>query len=705
MNLASRAFFPALTLGILLASSGFAAQAVTINLNSEKQTIRGFGGMIHNAWQGYDLNTTDRALAFGNGPGQIGLTVLRIPVNSAENDWAKDLATAKDVVSRGGIVYASAWTQPDAISDPYTFTRWGATVNSFKVPAANYSAYADYLNKFTKYMKDNGAPLYAIGFQNEPDWADGWTSWTQDEAYNFIKDQGAKLRLNGTKVMTAESFAYNKTFYDKILNDASALANMDIIGAHFYGTNYSSKSDSTKIDYFRYVLADQKASTKERWMTEHYTDSKGNANLWRGYIITGDQDQTPKYDTVRALDVAYEIHRALVEGNFNQYTWWYIRRNYGLIMHTPGSDPNKDVKPVPTAAEVGKVTKRGYCVAQYAKYVRPGAIRVDATQNPDRYVYVSAYKKLDSVVVVIVNRAAQNSLSVSIPQGTGITSWKKITTSETKSIADDGTIAATNGAFTVPLDKESITTLIGILPSSGTSSSSSGTTSVSSSSTAQTQKPYSNSAVSIPGKIEAENYDLGGEGISYHDEDETNKGNVYRTDGIDIIGDATSGYKVGYTTGGEWLEYTINAKTAGIYNWKANVSAGGDGSSLSLQIDGGDQDTTVLPNTGNWDTYSTVSGTTTTLAAGNHTIRLTIVGAYFNIDWIDFTLSESPSRLSNANKGMALRGEYKVYNIAGQPLGIINLNNEPASKHIQKSGIYILKSVNGTESFKVQVNR
>lgn len=80
-------------------------------------------------------------------------------------------------------------------------------------------------------------------------------------------------------------------------------------------------------------------------MTEHYTESQGSGNYWRTVMVTGDQANQSKKDTVRALDVGYEIHRAFTVGNFSQYTWWYIRRCYGLIMETDFSNklsiPNK----------------------------------------------------------------------------------------------------------------------------------------------------------------------------------------------------------------------------------------------------------------------------------------------------------------------------------------------------------------------------
>lgn len=704
------------TLSLLLLSPCVGAPTVTVNLKSEKQSIRGFGGMIHLNWQGYDLNASDRELAFGNGAGQIGLTVLRIPVYDLESEWNKELSTAKYVISKGGIVYASPWTPPEALRTPYSFVRWNTTYDSHKISASNYTAYATHLNKFAKYMKDNGAPLHAISIQNEPDWCDAWTCWSADEVYNFVKSNAASLRQQGTKVITAESFAYGKGYYDKILNDASALQNIDIIGAHFYGTNYSSNADSAKLSYFEYPLADQKGAGKERWMTEHYTDSKGNANLWRGYIITGDQDVVPKYDTVRALDVAYEIHRALAEGNFNQYTWWYIRRNYGLIMHTINPDPTKDVKPIPTAAEVGKVTKRGYCVAQYAKFVRPGAIRVDATQNPDRSVYVSAYKKADSVIIVAVNRAGQKTIDFSIPEGTVIKSWKKYTTSETKSVTDDGSVSATNGAFSVSFDKESVTTLVGILVGSSSSSSSTPNSSSSSSSlssssqsssSAITQAAYS--AAVIPGVIQAENYDLGGEGVAYQDLDVANKGGAYRADGVDVEGDEATGYKISYTQLEEWLKYTVDVSSAGVYDWEARVSAGGDGSAFRLLLDGvALTDTVHVPNTTSWSTYTTVTGTTPSLMAGTHELQLVVDGPYFNIDWIQFTAKTSgfiPQGKPILNGG----GEtLAIYSITGTRIGLVTVAKGASlslsiSAIVPKQGVYLAKSVRGGATYKVFV--
>ena len=60
-------------------------------------------------------------------------------------------------------------------------------VGSLKTDSA--AAYATYLNDFANYMSANGAPLYAISVQNEPDISVTYEScdWTADAMKNFLK--------------------------------------------------------------------------------------------------------------------------------------------------------------------------------------------------------------------------------------------------------------------------------------------------------------------------------------------------------------------------------------------------------------------------------------------------------------------------------------------------------------------------------------
>ncbi|MEB2778755.1 Ig-like domain-containing protein, partial [Algoriphagus sp. D3-2-R+10] len=91
------------------------------------------------------------------------------------------------------------------------------------------------------------------------------------------------------------------------------------------------------------------------------------------------------------------------------------------------------------------------------------------------------------------------------------------------------------------------------------------------------RSPYGGTAAIIPGTVEAENYDLGGQGVGYHDIDSGNIGGAYRADDVDIEVATEGGYSVGWMYLNEWLEYTVNITTAGAYNLDARVAAPGAG--------------------------------------------------------------------------------------------------------------------------------
>ena len=86
-------------LGASLAAGLFGlanASTVNVNLSEEHQVIRGFGGMVHNQWQGGGgLSEADAKIAFGTGEGTIGLNTLRIPVYANSSDFNKEVQAAK----------------------------------------------------------------------------------------------------------------------------------------------------------------------------------------------------------------------------------------------------------------------------------------------------------------------------------------------------------------------------------------------------------------------------------------------------------------------------------------------------------------------------------------------------------------------------------------------------------------------------------
>jgi len=399
-----------------------AASDAVINLASEKQVIRGFGGMNHPAWIG-DLTAAQRDTAFGNGPNQLGFSILRIFVDPDPNNWHREVATAKRAIQLGAIVFASPWNPPSNMVE--TFNRNGDP-NAKRLKYDMYDKYAQHLNNFVSYMSNNGVDLYAISVQNEPDYAHDWTWWTPQEMLRFMKENAGTIQ---TKVIAPESFSYLKNMSDPILNDPQALANMDILGAHTYGTSFSN---------FPYPLFKQKGAGKDLWMTEvYYPNSNNNsADLWP-----------------EALDVAYHIHHNLVDAEFQAYVWWYIRRQYG---------PMK---------EDGTISKRGYAMAHYSKFVRPGYVRIDATKNPNTNVYVSAYKGDNKAVIVAVNRGSSDQSQKFVLQNGSATTVSRWMTNSSNNMAAGSNINVSGNSFTAVLPAYSVTTFVADYSSSGGSGS------------------------------------------------------------------------------------------------------------------------------------------------------------------------------------------------------------------------------------------
>ena len=136
--------------------------------------------------------------------------------------------------------------------------------------------------------------------------------------------------------------------------------------------------------------------------------------------------------------------------------------------------------------------------------------------------------------------------------------------------------------------------------------------------------PYLGHPFNVPADtIEAENFDNGGEGVAYHDTTPQNLGGQYRNTGVDIVGDGSNGASVGYTAAGEWLDYTINAPSAGTYAIQANVADAIRGGTFHAEIDGANvTGSMAVPNTGGWYTHQTVQSGAFNLSSGTHVLRI-----------------------------------------------------------------------------------
>ncbi|HEX4794707.1 MAG TPA: pre-peptidase C-terminal domain-containing protein [Humisphaera sp.] len=146
-----------------------------------------------------------------------------------------------------------------------------------------------------------------------------------------------------------------------------------------------------------------------------------------------------------------------------------------------------------------------------------------------------------------------------------------------------------------------------------------------------TQTPFGSGPIQIGTafagtKIEAENFDKGGEGPAYHDTTPGNDNGAARANtNVDVktTNDTGGGFRVTGTTVGEFLEYTINVAQSGNYDFDFRVSNNAAGGAFHVEIDGSNVTGTVaVPNTGGVDAMQTVTRTSIPLTAGPHMLRL-----------------------------------------------------------------------------------
>ncbi|MFT7559378.1 MAG: endo-1,3-1,4-beta-glycanase ExoK [Flavobacteriales bacterium] len=154
--------------------------------------------------------------------------------------------------------------------------------------------------------------------------------------------------------------------------------------------------------------------------------------------------------------------------------------------------------------------------------------------------------------------------------------------------------------------------------------------------------PYNGNAFSIPGVIESEQFDLGGQGSAYNDFSSENTGGQFRSESVDIEAASSGGYNIGWFEPGEWLEYTVIVNTSGSYNITSNISSPSNGI-IQYQFTGSTNINSAevsFGGTGGWQNWSNSPSTVVDLNAGEHILRVLQVGGGYNLNSVQLS---SPS--------------------------------------------------------------
>jgi endoglucanase Acf2 len=158
------------------------------------------------------------------------------------------------------------------------------------------------------------------------------------------------------------------------------------------------------------------------------------------------------------------------------------------------------------------------------------------------------------------------------------------------------------------------------------------------------QVPYEGMPFEIPGTIEAGLYDKfeGGVGqnISYLDMSQINEGDFRTNEYVDAASVNNEGVTVGWNSAGEWLEYSINVETAGMYNLSFRYASGNSngGGPFHFEVDGNTISPAInMQTTNDWNSWSTKNITNIELRQGEQVLRLFIDEGEFNIGEMIFS--------------------------------------------------------------------
>ncbi|MCX6181742.1 MAG: PA14 domain-containing protein [Bacteroidetes bacterium] len=142
----------------------------------------------------------------------------------------------------------------------------------------------------------------------------------------------------------------------------------------------------------------------------------------------------------------------------------------------------------------------------------------------------------------------------------------------------------------------------------------------------------------IPGTIEVENFNVGGQGNAYNDVDAVNNGNKYRLDeSVDVETCAEGGFNVGWTAQSEWMDYIVDVQKTANYVITLRFAAPAAGAKLHLEIDGKIIDKAItLSSTTGFQTYDDAT-IIAPLQIGKHVLKLVSESNGYNINAITFT--------------------------------------------------------------------
>lgn len=293
----------------------------------------------------------------------------------------------KRVAERGvDIFYLNAWSAPAYMKENNSPS--GLPDHSKNYLKAGWEdAYADYLVQFLRYYDEIGINITHIGPYNEADHTSDYQSMRAKPEHfvEIVRALGRALensdygKFSDVKIVGADTTACSRAepYFVAILADAETRNYLGVASVHMYDDRVFASPAAT-------------AAGINTWMAEFAP------------IIFSDPPDPWNPDYTGDWGGAYtsnNVMRALNNGVSAYIDWSAVNEN-GLA--------NQHLFSLRSKSEY-KVSKRLWAMANYSRFILPGAVRIDSavTGDIDGVLTTTAFRNKDgSLVVVIINDSA-----------------------------------------------------------------------------------------------------------------------------------------------------------------------------------------------------------------------------------------------------------------------------------------------------------
>ncbi|WP_084960442.1 glycoside hydrolase family 30 protein [Thermoactinospora rubra] len=337
--------------------------------------------------------------------------------------WLAKIAKERYGVDR---FFFDAWSAPGYMKDNGTDSGGGTLCGLSGTSCAGGDwrrAYARYLIDYTRFYRREGIKITDLGFTNEPDYTATYASmrFTPEQAVEFIKIIGPMAGKEGVKLVCCDSFGWTeaKAYTAAIEADPEARRLVKVHTGH----TYASPIDSPL------------PTDRPTWMSE----MTPNGNTWNE-----NWDDGSGYD---GWWMANHIHDSFALGNVSAYVSWFGASRGATRAFLQIDEVNKTYR----------VSKRLWAFAAYSRFIRPGAVRVEAA-SADPALKVTAFRNPDgSRVIEIINTAA-TAVQAEVPgHGRRATAY---VTDTTRSLERADILRGHGAALTADLPPRSLTTIV-----------------------------------------------------------------------------------------------------------------------------------------------------------------------------------------------------------------------------------------------------